>query len=83
MTRLALASAVVLTVVMFITGYISQFLTTAIAIWLDLPGPYYDGLFAWVWFAFGVLIFLSVGFLFCRWLIRLVERKVRTEGVFK
>ena len=83
MNRLARKSAILLTVAMFITGYVAQFLTTAIPLWLDLPGPYSDGVFAWIWFALSVFIFWTVAFLFCRALIRLVEKRVRIERVFE
>lgn len=83
MNRLALKSALLLTAVMFITSYVAQFLTTVVPIWLELPGPYSDGVFAWIWFALNVLIFWTVAFLFCRWLARLVEKKVRMERVFE
>ncbi len=82
MKRLVLLATAFLTVIIFASGHLLSFVTTVLAVWLDLPGPYADDPTAWVWFVVNVVILFAISFAFCRWLVRQVERRVIEADTF-
>jgi len=81
--RLILVAAATLTVVIFASGYLISFVTTILAMWLDLPGPYADDPVAWLWFALSIAILFAISFAFCRWLVGRVERRFKDAATFQ
>jgi membrane protein implicated in regulation of membrane protease activity len=82
-TRLIAITSLILTAILFASGYVVVFVTSMIAIWFDLPGPYSDKPIAWLWLVLNVLMLFIISFVFCRWFARRVEKRSDSSGSSK
>ena len=83
MRNLIIVATLAMTAIMFAMGYAVSFVVTAIAMSLDLPGPYAASPIAWVWFGLSLLMLFGVSFAFCQWFARKVEKRILTESTFE
>ena len=83
MKRIILVAAIALTAILYAMGYAVEFVITALAMSLDLPGPYSDSPVVWVWFAVSLVTVFGVSLGFCRWFARRIEKKVVSESTFE
>ena len=79
MNGVLVRAVLMLTVIMFASGYVVTFVTSMFAIALNLPGPYSQEKVAWLWLALHVVMLFGTSFLFCRWLARKVERSTVSD----
>lgn len=83
MRKLIASASLMLTAIMFASGYVVVFVTNFAAAILKLPGPYSDAPVAWVWLAVSLVILFVASVMFCGWLVRAVEKRLRVQGVFQ
>jgi 4-hydroxybenzoate polyprenyltransferase len=81
--RLIALASLILTAVMFASGYIVVFVTSMLAIWSNLPGPYSSKPIAWLWLVLNVLMLFIISFVFCRWFARKIDKRNDSTGTFK
>ena len=83
MRRTIILASLILTAIMFASGYVIVYTTSFLAMALELPGPYSQNPIAWLWVALSVLMLFVASLAFCRWLARRVERQSLTSRTFE
>ena len=76
MRKLIVIWSIILTITMVASGYAAQFLTTVLAMSLNLPGPLSESPIAWLWFAVSVALLLTISFAFCWAFARQLEKRL-------